>query len=81
MLHGEIKINGRPIQSWSAVRQDSLEDTCQVSEYLCTFEWSEPHPGRVQFPLMHRYDKGAAALAMRVLTRGMRLRDVRLGEA
>lgn len=70
MLHGEIKINGVVIETWTARRTVALVDSQQVSEYECTFTWSDPFHGKTEFPIWHAYDRGAAELAKRVIEKG-----------
>lgn len=68
-LHGEIKINGGDIASWSAQRLEDLKDLEQVSLYHC---WYETYTGQyvedfTYATIEHRYSDGAAVLAQKVL--------------
>jgi hypothetical protein len=62
MLHGDIKVNDKPIGHWSARRLRRFP--AEVNEYECEVEingWSR------EFHVSHRFSNGALALVTKVL--------------
>lgn len=84
-LRGPIQVNGFEVGRWVAQRTVTAVDG--VNTYECGVAWTPeeqqrvfgagqtPHPERVEFTLTHDYRDGAVALAAKVLTRAIELRD------
>lgn len=70
-LHGEVKINGRVLMQWSAVRKTGTTDPDSVNRYHCSVVAAVGNTGAhtQEFTVQHRYGDGAAALAAAVLAR------------
>lgn len=64
-LHGEVKVNGRAVAWWQAVRVNGGTQPDDINRYACAVQrtGSPRWAGTVE----HRYGDGAVALAAAVL--------------
>jgi hypothetical protein len=67
MLHGEIKINDKPIIVWEAVRQEDLKSKDQISNYEVMMRSTEDDDAMIVTNISHRYSDGAAVLVGKIM--------------